>query len=248
MNHIEKLLARKQKICLEDQKALNKLLEQDTYNTEFFSESHRQFKQLHNDVFASLAQNCSGKQHRPVFYLDGMDGSTTRTLRSAGWKDEELFIANIFPDTAETLRICHGVKNVYVGRAEDVLKNKSLSHIQFAAYYLDGCGGSSAPLLSMIDAVFCETRIDKNLAPIMPFAIGITLTESDSIGRRSLADREQDVTRGLATLAASRGLRIDYVGDNPGRYGLNESPMRREGITQTVWIHVSSNVRVCEYE
>jgi hypothetical protein len=238
MNHIERLLTRKQTIGSEDQKALNSLLVQDTYNPEHFSKSHQQFKLTHNNVFVALSHYCcSERHHRPVFYLDGLDGFTTRTLRSAGWNDDELFCANLFEKTAGLLKECHGVKNVFVGRAEDVLKSDDVAHIPFAAYYLDSCGGSSSPILAMLHAIFCDARM--NSTPPAPFAIGMTLTESDSIGVRSLADREQDLTRGLTALAAARGLRVEYVGDDPGRYGLDDSPMRREGITQTIWMYVS---------
>ena len=74
---------------------------------------------------------------------------------------------------------------------------------------------------------------------VLALAIGITLTESDSIGGRSLADREQDVTRRLAQLARARGLRMDYAGDDPARFGLSESPRKRDGIAQTTWIVLS---------
>jgi hypothetical protein len=241
MNHVANLLLKKDRLSAADQKALDKLLTRDTYDPTFFTQSHRQFKQIHNDVFISLALHCSGSvSNRPVFYLDGSNGGTTISLRRAGWSNKDLYIANLFQDTAMALKDTHGVDNVFVGRAEDFLSSATLCHVPFVAYYLDGCGGSSAPLIAMLEAIFCDERMPQLPASLpSAFAIGITLTESDSIGGRSLADREQDVTRRLAQLACARGLRMDYVGDDPGRFGLSESPRKRDGIAQTTWLVLS---------
>jgi hypothetical protein len=241
MNHIANLLSKKDRIGSADQKALDTLLSRDTYDPTIFTESHRQFKQTHNEVFTLLALHCSsGVANRPVFYLDGSNGGTTKYLRCSGWSDADLYIVNLFQDTARALKDSHGVKNVFVGRAEDLLSSADLEHVPFVAYYLDGCGGSSAPLVAMLEAIFCDARMAPSYAhPPAAFAIGITLTESDSIGGRSLADREQDVTRRLTQLARERGRRVDYAGDDPGRFGLAESPRKRDGITQTTWLVVS---------
>ena len=240
MNHVANLLLKKDRISSADQKALDKLLTRDTYDPALFTESHRQFKQTHNNVFTLLALHCSSSSvsNRPVFYLDGSDGGTTNCLRRAGWSNGDLYTANLFQETAKVLRDAHGVTNVFVGRAEDLLSSAALDHVPFVAYYLDGCGGSSAPLIAMLEAIFCDARMPPAPLP-SAFAIGITLTESDSIGGRSLADREQDVTRRLAQLARARGLRMDYAGDDPGRFGLSESPRKRDGITQTTWLVLS---------
>jgi hypothetical protein len=241
INHIANLLSKKDRISLSDKKALDNLLSRDTYDPTLFTESHRQFKRIHNDVFILLALHCSsGVSNRPVFYLDGSDGGTTSYLRKAGWSNGNLYIANLFQDTAKALKDSHGVTNVFVGRAEDVLASTALGHVPFVAYYLDGCGGSSAPLIAMLEAIFCDARMPRSPEPPpAAFAVGITLTESDSIGGRSLADREQDVTRRLAQLARARRLRMDYAGDDPARFGLSESPRKRDGIAQTTWIVLS---------
>ena len=242
MNHIEKLLLKQNRSNDEEKKALDSLLVRDTYDSALFTESHRQFKHIHNKVFVSLALICAGGEPKsPVFYLDGAHGSTTKALRSVGWDEDCLFIANLFQDTAKSLKDSHNVTNVFVGRAEEALRSDGFDSVPFVAYYLDGCGGSSIPLLRMIDAIFSEARMSVMARSALPssIAIGITLTESDSVGGRSLVDREQDVTRGLAQHALTWGLRMDYVGDDPGRYGLSQSPKRREGITQTIWLLLS---------
>ena len=42
---------------------------------------------------------------RPVFYLDGFQGLTTKCMRSTGFADTDLFTANIFENTARELKV-----------------------------------------------------------------------------------------------------------------------------------------------
>jgi hypothetical protein len=44
-------------------------------------------------------------EDRPVFYLDGFDGQTTKNLRLKGFLDREMFTANIFANTAAVLKV-----------------------------------------------------------------------------------------------------------------------------------------------
>lgn len=185
----------------ESRKALSRLLLKDSYNSSLFSDSHIRFKRIHNEVFALLSTyavnstNDSLNEFVKVFYLDGKDAATTRVLVNHGFDPRNsLYVANIFNETVCTLKSEFNISNVYHGTASDVLKvNPMCNSIPFVAYYLDGCSGSSEAMISIIQSIFCPSRL-----PLLPaqFFIGITLTEADPSGR-SLQDREQDVTRYL---------------------------------------------------
>ena len=43
--------------------------------------------------------------NKPVFYLDGFEGESTKTLRSAGYEDSDLHTANLFENTAAILKV-----------------------------------------------------------------------------------------------------------------------------------------------
>jgi hypothetical protein len=63
----------------------------------------------YNILFAGLY--CSneniiiGESERSMFYLDGSLGETTKALRLAGFSDLELYTANIFENTANSLKV-----------------------------------------------------------------------------------------------------------------------------------------------
>ena len=40
-----------------------------------------------------------------MFYLDGFEGESTKTLRLAGYDDADLFTANLFENTAAILKV-----------------------------------------------------------------------------------------------------------------------------------------------
>jgi hypothetical protein len=48
----------------------------------------------------------------PVFYLDGSDGGSTKSLKQAGFRNDDLYSANLFQDTVNSLQ----VKDVPVSR------------------------------------------------------------------------------------------------------------------------------------
>lgn len=234
-NRIAELQSRNTLTTSSSSRELNSLMRADSYDSRLFSDAHRHFKCIHNNAFVILARYClKNSSSARVFYLDGYDGSTTSALLAAGFLLNDLFVANIFPDTVQNLKSSHGLANIFLGRAQDALASEPLMRIQFAAYYLDCCGGSPGPIIDMIDAIFSNTK--RNLLPLpRRFVVGITLTESDPSGR-SLADREQDVTTTLSRHARLSNYTMEYVGDDPEKYGLKESPQRRHGCTQTVWL------------
>jgi hypothetical protein len=71
------------------------------------------------------------------------------------------------------------------------------------------------------------------------FSIGFTLTNAGGIDSRSLVDREQEVTKCICLSGRKYGYVMSYVGDNPGIYGLESSPLKRDGDVQTTWVVLS---------
>ena len=71
------------------------------------------------------------------------------------------------------------------------------------------------------------------------FSIGFTLTNAGGPDSRSLVDREQEVTRCICLSGRKYGYVMSYVGDNPGIYGLESSPLKRDGDVQTTWVVLS---------
>lgn len=58
--------------------------------------------------------------------------------------------------------------------------------------------------------------------------------------RRSLVDRDQDTTRYIARMGRTYGYSMSYVGDYPELYGLEISPLKRDGGTQTTWVMMTA--------
>ena len=71
------------------------------------------------------------------------------------------------------------------------------------------------------------------------FSIGFTLTNAGGPDPRSLVDREQEVTKCICLSGRKYGYVMSYVGDNPGIYGLESSPLKRDGDVQTTWVVLS---------
>eukprot|EP00600_Ochromonadales_sp_CCMP1393_P004796 CAMPEP_0174964042 /NCGR_PEP_ID=MMETSP0004_2-20121128/5661_1 /TAXON_ID=420556 /ORGANISM="Ochromonas sp., Strain CCMP1393" /LENGTH=385 /DNA_ID=CAMNT_0016212725 /DNA_START=68 /DNA_END=1225 /DNA_ORIENTATION=- len=138
-----------------EEKMLFGLMKSDPYRPEHFTESHFAFKCEHNLIFATLANYCHPDTERPnLFYLDGIDGGTTRFLRDHGMQTSQLFSANLYTATVEALRAApSNLENIYHGKAQEALASGGcFGDVQFAALYLDGCGGSTAPIIAMIEA------------------------------------------------------------------------------------------------
>lgn len=274
-------------------------------------------------LYCSNENNVNIESERSMFYLDGSLGETTKALRLAGFLDAELFTANIFENTANSLKVIKRIRmnahptiflmsllsaspslytsmqnehrvRTYHGRAHDSLLSDFVD-IPFCSYYLDGCSGSSQSIVDIIDSIFTEARCrpqrlssqlrdhaampmqtdDDNyktevkLEAIMDsdslpspkhsltvrenqheertsewkhlncFSIGFTLTNAGGHDSRSLVDREQEVTKCICSSGRKYGYAMNYVGDNPGMYGLESSPIKRDGDVQTTWVVLS---------
>jgi hypothetical protein len=83
---------------------------------------------------------------------------------------------------------------MHLGNAKDVL-NDQFKKVQFSAYYLDGCSGSSSNTIDIIQSIFIDSRFslkndnihisEKNenecmekFEKIENFAIGFTITNA----------------------------------------------------------------------
>ena len=234
-NKIDALYSRSVPLSAAAAKALEGLSSKgDTYSSEDFSEAHADFKRRHNAVLVALARHCQREgSFAPLFYLDGADGGTTSVLRSAGFRTEELFVANPFPATREALSSSpHSLSpsQLFDTRAEHALRSESLVSVPFCAYYLDVCHGSPEPLIDMVDAIF-STRSTLDAS----FAIGFSLASAEPKGR-SLSDREQAVTRAVAQQCRRQNYVLAHVGDEPERFGVDPTTDKREGPTLTTWL------------
>jgi hypothetical protein len=194
----------------------------DTYDASAFGASHTSFKTRQNLAFSALALP------GPAFYLDGPNHATTSALLAAGFLPYDLYTANIFPKTCSLLR--EKIPNVIQNNAADALV-QNYNNVPFVGFYLDGCGGDPDDLLEMVEALFHGDRV---LAP--RFVVGFTLTRADARGR-SLGDRETSVLRCIARLCRENGYSPpQHVGDDPVRFGVDESLSKEEGGTMTQWI------------
>jgi hypothetical protein len=199
---------------------------------------------------------------RPVLYLDGPDGASTRALLDAGFLPSELYTANEWPETVQQLKEDYNLPHCYSGRLQDILQQQqqrpsspesslsleeeeeednhhnennnphhdSFSNVAFVAAYLDGCSGQTRPIVEMIQALLHKER---PLASSM--AIGFTITQADPTGR-TLMDRIQDVNRATFQLARNRGYRMEHVGDDPHRFGIDPTLLCQHDGTCTTWL------------
>ena len=203
----------------------------DTYNASDFSEAHRAFKAMHNDVFARLSLSTAGGKAGPVFYLEGPDGASTHALRAAGFATSDLHVANLFPATVEALVTNLGLSKVILAPAKEALSAQPWVGVPFSGYYLDGCGGSPEPIVAMCEAIFHPQR------PLTKaIALGFSLTEAEPSGR-SLPDREQAVVVAMNRAAVRHGYTLSRVGDDPELHlGQREPPSKKTGGTLTTWL------------
>ena len=223
----------------------------DPYDAGVFSDEHTAFKEGHNEAFSRLALgHHRGKPRevsRPVFYLDGPDGGTTRCLTRAGLDPAtELFVANEWSDTVAALRappLRH--PNVHFGSATESLTT-TFHHTKFCAAYLDGCGGCPNQVIAMIEALLSVPRDPCALV------IGFTLTAAEPSGRE-LIDRIQDVTRATLRLATKSPHKTSSTGvprqsqyrymrhimDDPDHYGIEPTLSRKHQGTTTCWLELT---------
>ena len=203
----------------------------DPYDPALFTFEHAQFKTSHNEAFVSLARHLCADSACNVFCLDGPDGGTTSYLLDAGFNHANLYVANDWKDSVSALQsepLHLPSQNCILGTAQDVLRN-DFDDVEFTAYYLDGCGGQTEPILEMVDAIFSRKSTPST------FGIGFTLTQAEPLGRE-LIDRVQDVTRHIMAKSKERGYDMRHVGDDPQRYGVDPNLSRKHDSTCTSWI------------
>ena len=131
----------------------------------------------------------------------------------------------------------HGLRHVFVGPAEHLLRQPPLHSIPFSAYYFDLCSGAVGPVLSMIAAALDPGRSQ----PWCRVVIGFTITQGDKTSNATWFDREETVMRALADAGAARGfLHVRRVGDDPLRFlgekGVDMMPPRNENSALTTWV------------
>lgn len=175
----------KHSLSTAERKELTGLTAVDTYDEHGFSPEHAAFKNSHNAMLVDLATYCGGLDGN-VFYLDGPGGRTTDTLVSAGFARSQLFTANWHPGTCAVLQSSpHSLHadNVALALADEALLS-AFQHVPFAALYLDGCGGTTAPLIRCVDAYLTvRSRLPSRVA------VGFTLTERSHRGARWPTER-----------------------------------------------------------
>jgi len=242
----------------------------DPYDDALFDDDHVAFKEAHNAAFVALATTMRQRRTatdsvfanddapdwgprrrrlRPVVYLDGPSGATTKALLEAGFdRRSELYTANEWQGTRRRLRTDHSLAHCYLGRVQDVLlREDAVATVPFVAAYFDGCSGDPRTVLEMIGSLVKTPTTTTTMAGAgqrhqldrddiaASVAIGFTLTKAEPAGRE-LLDRVQDVTRGTLELAASRGYRMHHVGDDPGRFGVDPELVRQHDGTATTWL------------
>lgn len=199
----------------------------EQYDPSAFTAYHVQFKQRHNQVFASLCHYCDCNDNRNVFFLDGKDAGTSSTLLAAGLDLNCCYTANRHETTCLALTEW-GLQHVIHASAAEALRGV-FANISFAAYYFDGCGGHPPVIVDMLTAALDkETR----LIPEPPIAIGISIVG----GNRDVVNKELYVVRALVKLAAAHNLRVHHVLENCERYDVEDTTISRvEGSTLTSW-------------
>ena len=224
-------LLRKETLTVAETKELAGLRDTDTYREDEFSLEHAAFKSAHNEILLQLATYACGNSNEcSFFYLDGPGGGTSKHLIEAGVERRNLYTANWHPQTVVSLRQFLPEENIATARADEALRHHPrLATLPFAALYIDGCGGAPEPVIGCVDALFHEQR-----ALPSSIAFGFTLTTAERTGR-SLADREVDVHRALATACRRRGYHMLHVADEPTLYGVDSATKKREGNTLTSW-------------
>ena len=205
----------------------------DPYDPSLFTRSHMKFKTSHNEALASLVRNLCDepKGGCPVFYLDGPDGGTTSHLLAAGFNSDQLYVANEWEKSVSVLRSNPYdliAENCQLGRAQDALR-VHWDDVEFVAYYLEGCGGQTDPIVQMVSSIFSRNGLATR------FAIGFTLTQAEP-SCRELIDRVQDVTRHITKNAKAKGYDMRHVGDDPERYGVSPDLNRKHDGVCTSWV------------
>lgn len=206
----------------------------EQYDPDSFSESHKAFKEKHNQVFAALCRYCGCDTFKNIFFLDGQDAGTASALAAAKIPLECCYVANRHESTVEALKEW-GLPFIAHESAQQALSEDGMFHnVPFGAYYFDGCGGHAPIIVDMVEAAFSQTR---RCDP--PIAIGISIVG----GNRDSVDKELTIARALVRLAKARGLRVNHVLDDCERYGIEKDMSKVEGSTLTTWFLLEDDKR-----
>jgi hypothetical protein len=196
-----------------------------------------------------------------AFFLDGPTGGTASVLIQGGLDPSQCFVANRHESTCHKLRISGGgtlpEENVVHATAAEALRrvdgagddgektnndddddegtnNGPLAHLEFAAYYFDGCGGYVPHIVDMVSAALIRTRQQKG-DELKTTAIGFSLMG----GNKNVVDKELTICQAVNKIAKQQNMRMGHVLDDPDRYGIS-SDIRKiggaEGQTFTTWL------------
>jgi hypothetical protein len=246
----------------------------EQYDASQFSDKHQLFKQQHNEIFSQLCLYCQQARRRTcndvkddvnrnnmnVFYLDGPDGGSTKTLQMIGFPLTSCFVPNRHKSTCDKLKKKFPDLNVVNLSAQDALTTVSGSSstpacwdwndFHFGSYYLDGCG-SHVPIL--LDLLKCLKLGGGDCDDKHPIAIGISLVggikqgggrgddDDNNNGKQlSVVDKELMITQELVQLAKPHGFRVEHVLDDLERYDVKISDegskiRKADGNTLTTW-------------
>ena len=197
-----------------------------------------------------------------LFFLDGPDGGTTSALVKRGkFNSNQCYVANRHAASCDLLRksgggllpdehVVHATSSEALtsqGTATATTTTDSFAHIDFTAYYFDGCGGYVPHVIDMLSSALLsqhqqEEKDDNNdhdnndhnyskNTHIMntttgPIAVGYSLLG----GSKNVIEKELTISRALTIIARKRGMRMIHVLDDPIRYGLTPSIQKVGGI------------------
>jgi hypothetical protein len=107
----------------------------------------------------------------------------------------------------------------------------ALAHVDFSAYYFDGCGGYVPHIVGMLSAALMRDNCDAS----KPIAVGYSLLG----GNKNVVGKELTVSQALTIIARRRGMRLVHALDDPLRYGISPDIRKiggSNGGTFTTWL------------
>jgi len=111
-------------------------------------------------------------------------------------------------------------------------ENGSFAHIDFAAYYFDGCGGFVPHIIGMLSAALIRQEVNSK----QPVAIGYSLLG----GNKNVVSKELAVSQALTVIAKHRGMKMVHALDDPLKYGISSDIQKVGGAggagTFTSWL------------
>jgi hypothetical protein len=195
-----------------------------------------------------------------LFFLDGPDGGTTSALLKRGkFKSNQCYVANRHAASCDLLRKSGGGllpdENVVHATSSEAFTSQgtttstttdSFAHIDFTAYYFDGCGGYVPHVIDMLSSALLSQQHQQeenddnddddndhnygnntdSMNSSGPIAVGYSLLG----GSKNVIKKELTISRALTIIARKRGMRMIHVLDDPIRYGLTPSIQKIGGI------------------